>query len=136
MRNKGLWIPVSWPHDGLQHDKGSGQQLAEQYKEQGLNMLDRRATFEDGSNGVEAGLFEMLDRMKTGRLKVASHLTKWFEEFRMYHRKDGKVVKERDDLMAATRYGIMMIRHAEVEPRDDEDEHDGCNYNENSVMGY
>jgi phage terminase large subunit-like protein len=135
MRNKGLWIPVSWPHDGLQHDKGSGQQLAEQYRDQGLNMLDYRATFEDGSNGVEAGLFDMLDRMKTGRLKVAAHLSKWFEEFRMYHRKDGKVVKERDDLMAATRYGIMMIRHSEVEPKD-EDEEDDINYQEVSVMGY
>jgi phage terminase large subunit-like protein len=134
MRNKGLWIPVSWPHDGLQHDKGSGQQLAEQYRDQGLNMLSRRATFEDGSNGVEAGLFEMLDRMKTGRLKVASHLTKWFEEFRMYHRKDGKVVKERDDLMAATRYGIMMIREAEIEPKYDDDDHE--EFNEVGVMGY
>ena len=28
------------------------------------------------------------------------------------HRKDGKVVKEGDDLMAATRYGIMMLRFA------------------------
>jgi hypothetical protein len=31
---------------------------------------------------------------------------------RMYHRKDGKVQKIDDDLMAATRYGIMMLRHA------------------------
>jgi hypothetical protein len=30
----------------------------------------------------------------------------------MYHRKDGKVVKESDDLMAATRYAYMMRRYA------------------------
>jgi hypothetical protein len=36
----------------------------------------------------------------------------WWEEFRLYHRKDGKVVKEGDDLMAATRYAIMSLRHA------------------------
>jgi hypothetical protein len=71
--------------------------------------------------------------MKTGRLKVASHLNDWFEEFRMYHRKDGKVVKERDDLMAATRYGIMMLRYAETEP-DDDDYYDDCR--ETGVMGY
>ena len=29
-------------------------------------------------------------------------LNDWFEEFRLYHRKDGKVVKEGDDLLAAT----------------------------------
>ena len=59
---------------------------------------------------------EMLDRMHTGRLKVFSHLTEWFEEFRLYHRKDGKVVKEMDDLMSATRYALMMIRFADTPP--------------------
>lgn len=112
----GDWIPIAWPHDGLQHDKGSGDALASQYAEQGLNMLPERATFEDGGNGVEAGVIEMLDLMKTGRLKVFAHLTQWFEEFRLYHRKDGKIVKERDDLLAATRYAIMMKRFAETEP--------------------
>lgn len=116
IRPWGEWIPVAWPHDGLQHDKGSGDQLAKQYREQHLNMLPERATFADGTNGVEAGLIGMLDRMQTGRLKVLKHLTDWFEEFRLYHRKDGKVVKERDDLMSATRYAIMMLRHAITEP--------------------
>jgi len=112
----GSWIPVSWPHDGLQHDKGSGEQLAEQYKSHGLKMLPERATHPDGGNGVEAGLMEMLERMETGRFKVFKGLTDWFEEFRLYHRKDGKIVKERDDIMSATRYGVMMLRHAAVKP--------------------
>ena len=113
----GDWLPWAWPHDGLQHDKGSGEQLAKQYREQGLEMLPERATFEDGTNGLEAGVLEMLDRMQTGRLKVFRTETLWFEEFRMYHRKDGLIVKERDDLMSATRYAMMMRRHAVVRPR-------------------
>jgi hypothetical protein len=44
---------------------------------------------------------------------VFSSLLDWFEEFRLFHRKDGKVVKEGDDLLAATRYGMMMLRFAE-----------------------
>ena len=32
---------------------------------------------------------DMLDRMQTGRFKVFKHLNDWFEEFRLYHRKDG-----------------------------------------------
>ena len=56
---------------------------------------------------------DMLTRMEMGKLKVFSSLLDWFEEFRLFHRKDGKVVKEGDDLMAATRYGIMMLRFAE-----------------------
>jgi len=106
------WLPFSWPHDGLQHDKGSGAQLANQYSKAGLSMLPERATFTDGTNGVEAGLQELLQRMQIKRFKVFAHLAEWFEEFRMYHRKDGKVVKESDDLMAATRYAYMMRRYA------------------------
>jgi len=110
----GAWVPVAWPHDGLQHDKGSGEQLARQYKSAGLNMLPERATFEDGTNGVEAGLMDMLERMETGRLKVFSTVPEWFDEFRLYHRKDGKVIKEFDDLISASRYGLMMKRYAKV----------------------
>lgn len=106
--------PWAWPHDGLQHDKGSGEQLMAQYKAQGLNMLVQRAQFEDGTNGVEAGIMEMLERMQTGRLKVFHHLRDWLEEFNLYHRKDGLIVKENDDLMAATRYAVMMKRFAQV----------------------
>ena len=54
--------------------------------------------------------------MQTSRLKVFAHLNDWFEEFELLHRKDGIVLKERDDLMAATRYGIMMLRHARTPP--------------------
>lgn len=117
VRPWGDWLPWAWPHDGLQHDKGSGEQLAKQYKAQGLKMLPQRATFEDGTNGLEAGIAEMLDRMQTGRLKVFSHLENWFEEFRLYHRKDGLIVKVNDDLMSATRYAMMMRRYAEVQSR-------------------
>jgi phage terminase large subunit-like protein len=112
----GDWVPTAWPHDGLQHDKGSGDQLAQQYASAGLKMLAERATFDDGSNGVEAGLMDMLQRMQTGRFKVFSNLDDWFQEVRLYHRKDGKVVKEMDDLMSATRYALMMKRKAKVRP--------------------
>lgn len=112
------WIPVSWPHDGLQHDKLAGLQIAEQFKAKDVNMLPERATFEDGTNNVEPGIMDMLNRMKTGRFKVFNHLTEWFEEFRLYHRKDGKIVKVGDDLLSATRYALMMKRYAEVDTED------------------
>ncbi|WP_058323294.1 terminase large subunit domain-containing protein [Sinorhizobium sp. GL28] len=110
----GPWLPWAWPHDGLQHDKGSGEQLAAQYRGQGLAMLSERATFDDGTNGVEAGISDMLQRMQTGRFKVFSTAGDWFEEFRLYHRKDGRIVKERDDVISASRYALMMKRFARV----------------------
>lgn len=112
----GDWLPVAWPHDGLQHDKGSGEDLASQYRTQGLAMLHEKATHEDGGNGVEAGVLDMLARMQTGRWKVFRHLSGWLGEFRLYHRKDGKIVKERDDRLSASRYAYMMRRFAETEP--------------------
>jgi hypothetical protein len=120
---KGEWIPMAWPHDGLQHDKGAGIELAEQYRQHGVSMIHEMAQFPEGDEhtttsrvSVEAGIADMLDRMLTGRLKVASHLTEWFDEFRLYHRKDGKVVKEYDDLLSATRYLLMMLRYAKTKP--------------------
>jgi phage terminase large subunit-like protein len=112
----------AWPKDGGRETlEGAGISLARQYKEQGLEMLHTHAQFlpepgkETGSVSVEAGIFEMLTRMQTGRFKVFKHLNDWFEEFRLYHRKDGKVFKENDDLLSATRYGVMMLRFARTE---------------------
>ncbi len=112
----GAWLPWAWPHDGLQHDKGSGAALAQQYREQGLALLAERACFEDGGNGIEAGIAEMLDRMLSGRWKVFDHLEDWFAEFRLYHRKDGIIVKTRDDRLSASRYAMMMKRMALAAP--------------------
>ena len=64
------------------------------------------------SVSVEAGLMDLLQRMESGRFKVFREHNDWWEEFRLYQRKDGKVVKEGDDLMAATRYAVMSLRHA------------------------
>jgi hypothetical protein len=112
----GLWLPWAWPHDGLQHDKTSGDTLSKSYRAHGLKTLAEHATHPDGGYGLEAGVVEMLERMQTGRLKVFEHLADWFDEFRDYHRKDGLIVKERDDLMSATRIGLMMKRYARTEP--------------------
>lgn len=144
----GHWIPMAWPADGLQTEKGSGFQLAQQYRDQGVPMLHEHAQFPEtgDENGhkisrvsVEAGLQLMLQAFKANdheeyvkqvqqlkqagrgdekplRIKVFGGLDDWFEEFRLYHRKDGKVVKLQDDLMAATRYALMMLRYATTPP--------------------
>lgn len=109
-------IPWAWPHDGFAADKGSGIALAKQYKTAGLHMLDVHAQFANGSNSVEAGVLEMLDRMNDGRWKVFDGVCPlWMEEFRLYHRKDGKLIKENEDLISASRYAMMMIRFARIE---------------------
>lgn len=105
-------VPVVWPHDGHQRDKGSGEELARQYRKAGLLMCQSHATFPDGGYSFEAGIRDMLIRMRDDKLKVAEGLVDWFDEFHSYYRKDGLVVKEYDDLMSATRIGCMAIRSA------------------------
>jgi len=114
MKPFGLDIPVAWPRDGTNREAGSGTPLSRLYKNEGLRMVSDYATFPDGSISTEAGVQEMYDRMTTGRYKVAKHLKEWWEEFRVYHRKDGQIVKLQDDLMSASRVGVMAKRYAKV----------------------
>jgi phage terminase large subunit-like protein len=117
MRKHGDWIPTAWPHDGLQRDKGSGVALKDLYRKQGLYMLRDHAAYEDErGNHVEPGLIEMLEWMRTGRFKVFRHLTQWFEEKRLYHRKDGQVQRKQDDILSATRMAFITRRKARTQP--------------------
>jgi phage terminase large subunit-like protein len=120
LRSWGRDLRWAWPRDGKRETlEGAGIALSEQYRQQGLYMLPEPAAFPDGSASVEAGLMNMLDRMRTGKLKVFREHYDWWQEFRLYHRKDGKVVKEGDDLLCATRYAIMMLRHASTQSFND-----------------
>ena len=128
IKARGDWIPMMWPHDGAAQGKDGGAALAKQYRDHGVLMHKDRATHApdkkagqkegEGGNSVEVGIQALIERMETGRFRVAKHLTDWFEEFRLYHRDDGKIVKVNDDLMDATRYAVMMLRHSKVRPVD------------------
>lgn len=65
-----------------------------------------------GGNAVEYGIEHILDRMQTQRFKVFKTLRPWFMEWMDYHRDEGKIVKQYDDLMDATRYACLSLRHA------------------------
>ena len=110
----GQRIPVAWPQDAWQRREFDGrlEPLAKIYKAHGLKMHDTHATFPDGSNSTELGILHMQERFASSRLKVFSNQTQWLEEYRGYHRKDGQIVKLGDDLMSATRVGIMSLRSA------------------------
>lgn len=106
-------VPVAWPQDAYQTEKGSAKQQKAYYSEAGFNMLFKHAHWPDGGNGVEAGIFEILDLMRKGKFKVFAGLRPWFDEFLQYHRDErGKVYKMHDDLLDATRYAYMMRRFA------------------------
>jgi phage terminase large subunit-like protein len=108
---RGLRIPVAWPHDGLQHEKGSGLPLADIYRRLGAPMLSKHAENKGGGFHMEPAIEEMAGYMKRGCFTIASHMTELAEELLNYHRdEDYKVVRLRDDLISAVRYAFMMRR--------------------------
>lgn len=104
--------PVAWPHDGWARDKGSGVQLKKNYEAHGLKMMPTHAHFAGGGYSTEAAISEMHERIAASKFRVNRDCTDWFEEYEEYHRKDGQLVKIRDDLLSATQKGIMMRRYA------------------------
>jgi phage terminase large subunit-like protein len=126
----GAWIPVAWPHDGLNTEKTTGDELRQPYADLGLLMLPERATNPpdyaqgqaegEGGNSVEAAILSMHERMETGRWKVFRTCRNWLGEQRMYHRKINQrgmseIVKIKDDVISASRAAHMMLRHARTE---------------------
>lgn len=115
----------AWPHDGLIRDRQSAEQIAQFYRNEGLDLTSEHAQYPDErKNGLEASIVDLDQRMQSGRFKVFSHLHEWLDEYRYYHRKivmaengarRSVPVKERDDLISATRYATMMLHYAEVE---------------------
>jgi phage terminase large subunit-like protein len=121
----GTWVPVSWPHDGhktsdLTREKADGNEVKDIYRKYGLNMLSMSARYNKDKGGAQAQepiIEELIERIKTDRFKVFSNCYLFFEEARSFHRKDGKVVNRREDLIKAVLYGLMMLRYASPEPR-------------------
>ena len=117
--------PTAWPQDGLQTEKGrdDSRQQMEHYHEAGFLMLQDYATWDEKSNSVEQGIYELRQRMQDGRFKAFKGQRAFFDEFLQYHR-DFKVsdsgvtklsiVKTMDDILDAVRYAYMMRRFSKA----------------------
>ena len=110
-------IPVAYPHDGDNREKGSGKPLADKYRGYGVNLLPMAACYDEyklGAQPREPVTEDILDRMLTGRFMVFGHLADLQEELSSLHRdkKTGKIVPEFDDEESALRMAVMMVRYA------------------------
>jgi phage terminase large subunit-like protein len=100
IKARGEWIPGVIDPASFGRGQADGQQLMELYRRQGLKLTA-------ADNAVEAGLLDVLTMMQAGSLKVFNSLGNWRSEFRLYRRDEkGRVVKEYDHLMDATRYRV------------------------------
>jgi hypothetical protein len=97
----GPWVPGRIDPASRGRSQIDGQKLIKLYTMQGLKL-------QLAPNAVEAGILAIYTRLSTGKLKVFKTCHSWFEEFRVYQRDDdGKVVKENDHCMDATRYFVL-----------------------------
>jgi phage terminase large subunit-like protein len=97
---RGAWVKGAIDPASKGRSQDDGKKLVDLYRGQGLDL-----SFAD--NAVEAGIFDVYERLSTGRLKVFSTCFKWLEEYRLYRRDEkGRIVKDNDHIMDATRYGI------------------------------
>jgi phage terminase large subunit-like protein len=110
--------PVAWPHDGNTRVENKLGELAPLYKKFDLRMLPKHAHYSTGGFSTEAVIKELQQRFQCsggpGGIRVREDLGDFFEEYRMYHRKEGLIVKERDDILSALMKAVMMRRHARI----------------------
>ncbi len=105
IRARGTWIPGTIDPASRGRSQKDGEQLLEIYTDLGLPLVP-------ADNSVESGLFEVHQRLATGRLKVFKSCRPWFAEYRIYHRDEkGHIVKKNDHAMDGTRYLVVSGIH-------------------------
>lgn len=110
IKARGDWVLGAIDPASKGRAQTDGEQLFEQYKQQGLNIIKAK-------NAVETGLFAVNERLATGRLKIFGTLNDLLAEIALYRRNDkGMIVKENDHLMDAMRYLIMMLEQIMTTP--------------------
>lgn len=114
IRLRGAWITGAIDPASRGRGQDDGQRLFEQYDALGLNLVP-------ADNAVDAGIYKIWSRLETGRFKVFSTMQNWLAEYRLYRRDEkGRIVKENDHAMDATRYAnstfdaIARVRPAET----------------------
>lgn len=109
IRARGDWIPGVIDPAARGRQQADGQQLITSYRELGLKLTP-------ADNAVEAGIYEVWERLSTGRLKLFKTMQNLLAEYRLYRRDEkGKIVKEFDhclhpDTRVHTDRGLIPIR--------------------------
>jgi hypothetical protein len=103
IKARGPWMTGAIDPASMGSSQKDGTSLFDEYANLGLRL-------EKADNAVEAGLHRVWTRMTRGRLRVFQSLQGWLGEYRIYRRDEhGRVVKEFDHLMDATRYLVSTL---------------------------
>lgn len=115
IRSRGDWIPGTIDPAAAGASQRDGRALIEDYQDLGLDLVPADNTL----TGDDSGINRVWQMLSSGQLKVFSTLQNWLMEFRLYRRDEkGKIVKDNDHLMDATRYLMMTgMYYAIVKPK-------------------
>ena len=98
IKARGLWLKGQIDPAARGRGQADGKKLYTMYKGEGLHILP-------ANNAVESGIFDIYERMTTGRLKIFKSCTGLLRELSLYHRDDkGMIVKTNDHLLDGVRY--------------------------------
>lgn len=98
IRARGEWIPGVIDPASRGRTQDDGNQLMQNYIDLGLDV-------EKANNNVESAIWEILEALQQGRIKVFNTLINFRREYRSYNRDEkGKIVKSNDHLLDAFRY--------------------------------
>lgn len=105
IKGRGAWKPGAVDPAARGRAQKDGEQLLQTYQDLGLDIIT-------ALNAVEAGIYEVWQRLSTGRLKIFRTCTNVLSEYRVYRRDEkGRIVKENDHAMDALRYLVMFLIH-------------------------
>lgn len=135
-RGDWLWGAIDPAAEHMVANMTDGQRVLQEYRDCGLNLVE-------AENAVYAGITACQSRFQTGRLKIFRTCVHTVSEFRIYRTEQTQngrsiqIVKANDHAMDAMRYLIMTgLKHASIEPMD-EDEHELFrDEGRSSVTGY
>lgn len=90
IKARGAWIPGVIDPASRGRSQVDGYSLLDMYVNLGLDL-------QVANNAVEAGIYEVWERLSTGRLKIFKSLSNLRNEYRIYRRDEkGKIVKKED----------------------------------------
>lgn len=110
IKARGAWIPGAIDPAARGRSQIDGRELLQMYIDLGLELTT-------ANNAVEAGIYSVWDGLSSGQLKVFTTMQRWRAERNLYRRDaKGRIVKEKDHLMDATRYLYLTGRDLMIQP--------------------
>lgn len=132
IKSRGDWMTGVIDPSSDRRSPTDGKNLLHIFFAEGLRLVK-------ADNAMESGMAAVCQLFETGRLKVFSTCTHWFDEFRKYRRDTkGEIPRHlQDHLMDAMRYFFVTgVYYMDTEPDERDDYHYSSRSGCDSVTGY